>query len=73
MIRVDVSLVPNGDESRIKHLGTLDIANFGGDSVSGEYRYRIDGKPWSRKAFKHLRAEGFWKLVKLAFKAVNPL
>lgn len=37
MLRIKIDLVPYGDESRVRTLQTLTIANTGGTEVRGEY------------------------------------
>lgn len=45
MIRITVELLPGGDESRAKVLGTALIANDGtGTQTTGNYSYIISGK-----------------------------
>lgn len=54
MLRVTIEMIPQGDESRKRHLGTLEIANDGtGDHQSGNYTVRLAkfGRPnhdWMR-------------------------
>lgn len=37
MLRCTIELVPQGDESRIRTIGCIEIANVGGTSEMGEY------------------------------------
>lgn len=54
MLRVTIELIPRGDESRKKHLGTVEISNDGtGDTRRGNYAVRLAkfGRPtheWMR-------------------------
>lgn len=42
MLRVTIEIIPKGDESRKRHLGTLDIVNDGtGNSEIGNYTVRL--------------------------------
>ena len=56
MIRVTIELLPHGEESRKRHLGTVEIANDGtGTAESGNYMVRLAkmGRPaqtWMRGA-----------------------
>lgn len=58
MLRVTIEVVPKGDESRRRHLGTLEIANDGtGSSECGNYAVRLAkfGQPqqsWIRGAVR---------------------
>lgn len=58
MLRVTIEVVPRGDESKRRHLGTVEIANEGTGSVeSGNYAVRLAkfGRPqqsWMRGAVR---------------------
>lgn len=58
MLRVTIEVIPKGDESRRRHLGTLEIANDGtGNSETGNYAVRLAkfGRPnqsWMRGAVR---------------------
>lgn len=78
MIRVTVELLPQGDESRKKHLGTAIIANTGSGNVTrGNYTVSLSmrGKPntiWKRgevRGFPRKRL-GAWDLLYLALHSV---
>lgn len=58
MIRVTIEVLPGGDASRKRHLGTIDIANDGtGSMEEGNYSIRLSkfGNPsqtWLRGAIR---------------------
>lgn len=58
MIRVTIEVLPGGDASKKRHLGTIDIANDGtGTSEEGNYSVRLSkfGDPnqtWLRGAIR---------------------
>lgn len=47
MLRITLELLPHGDQSRKRHLGTIEISNVGGTPTRGNYRVRLSkrGKP----------------------------
>lgn len=59
MIRVTIQMIPRGDESRARHMGTVEIANDGtGDKQSGNYKIRLSRmdsptRPWKSGAIKN--------------------
>ncbi len=64
MIRVTIELLPGGDVSRRRHLGTIEIANDGtGDEEKGNYAIRLSkfgnpGQTWIHgvvKGFDRIR------------------
>lgn len=62
MIRVTAELLPKGDESAAKSLGSVEIANVGGTKASGDYAVRIL-KAGNRKALWKLgQVRGFPRL-----------
>ena len=78
MIRVVIELVPYGDESQKRHLGTATIANDGTGTVQvGNYNVTLS--KWGRptQTWKRGRVEGFprqtrgaWDLLYLALEAI---
>lgn len=77
MIRVTIELVPRGDESKKKHLGTAEIVNDGtGDIATGNYTVRLSkwGQPeqtWKRGSLTGFPRQrlGPWDLLALALVA----
>ncbi len=77
MIRVTVELLPHGDESRRRHLGTAIIANDGtGTDTQGNYNIRLSRRGQPDSAWKTGRLTGFqrkrflvWDLLLLALAA----
>jgi len=71
MIRVTVELLPGGDASRARHLGTAEIANDGtGTAEAGNYVVTLSkwGRPkqaWKRGAFSGFDRKrlGPWDLL----------
>lgn len=60
MIRITVELLPHGDESRKRHLGTAEIVNDAtGTAEAGNYTVRLS--KWGRpsQTWKSGRVEGF--------------
>lgn len=49
MIRITIELLPKGDETKKRHLGTAEIANIGGSLTSGNYAVKLSkwGNPKS--------------------------
>jgi hypothetical protein len=42
MIRITIEMLPHGDESRKRHMGTMEIANDAtGTGTAGNYRVRL--------------------------------
>lgn len=78
MLRVTIELLPYGDETRKRHLGTCEIANdASGTPTRGNYHIRFSrrGKPFS--TWKETRVEGFprkrlgaWDLLFLALRNI---
>ncbi len=77
MIRVTVELLPHGDESRKRHLGTATIANDGtGTTTHGNYNIRLSRRGQPDSVWKTGRLTGFqrkrllvWDLLLLALAA----
>jgi hypothetical protein len=71
MIRVTIEMLPKGDESRKRHLGTVEIANDGtGSALRGNYKVRLSkwGRPatdWMTGAVKDFarRSQGPYDLL----------
>lgn len=80
MIRVTVELLPHGDESRKRHLGTCEIANDLEESLAsrgdlGSYAVRLSKWGQPTQTWKRGRVGGFdrikrgpWDLLYLALK-----
>jgi hypothetical protein len=84
MLRVTVELVPHGDESRARHLGTAVIANDGtGDLDTGNYWAKLSkwgsGATWKRGKYKGFprKRRGPWDLLYCLLREIvgerNPL
>jgi len=60
MIRVTIQMIPRGDESRARHMGTVEIANDGtGDQAIGNYKVRLSRMDSSTRAWKTGAIRGF--------------
>lgn len=78
MIRITVELLPGGDASRARHLGTATIANDAtGDARTGNYVFTLSkwGRPkvvWKRGAVRGFPrlARGPWDLLYLCLAEV---
>ena len=71
MLRVTIELVPHGDETRAREIGTMLIANDGeGTHVKGDYAYVYGytdrrGVKFSTGTLKNFyRSQGAWALIK---------
>jgi hypothetical protein len=69
MIRITAVLIPQGDESKSKILGTIEIANIGGDLENGNYSGLLhaeytpkDGRPGVIRNFRR-QSQSVWSLV----------
>ncbi len=63
MIRVTVELLPGGDESKVKHLGTAYITNDGtGDFDTGNYDIKLSKWGQPNSIWKTGRFIGFPRL-----------
>lgn len=63
MIRVTIELLPLGDESRKRHLGTAIIANDGtGTRAHGNYNVRLSRRGNPESTWKTARITGFRRL-----------
>ena len=63
MIRVTIEMVPKGDESRKRHLGTAIIANDGtGARGRGNYNVRLSRRGSPDSTWKTARITGFRRL-----------
>ena len=63
MIRVTIELLPAGNESRKRHLGTVDIANDGtGTRGLGNYNVRLSRRGNPDSTWKTERINGFRRL-----------
>jgi hypothetical protein len=77
MIRVTIELLPHGDETRKRHLGTAIIANDGtGKDTHGNYNIRLSRRGQPDSTWKTGRLTGFqrkrflvWDLLLLALAA----
>ena len=77
MLRITVELLPNGDESQKRHLGTAEITNLGsGDDKTGNYEVRLSkwGNPsqmWKCGELKGFPRQqlGPWDLLSLCLVA----
>lgn len=77
MIRITVELLPGGDASQAKHLGTATIWNDGsGDVEIGNYgatfsKWGRPGEVWKRGTVKNFprHGRGPWDLLYLALKS----
>lgn len=77
MLRITVELLPQGDESRARHLATATITNdASGDQRSGNYVVKLSKSGAPRSIWRTGRVEGFprlrktaWDLLYLALKA----
>ena len=60
MIRITVEMLPKGDESRKRHLGTAVIGNDGtGTRTRGNYRVRLSRRGQPDSTWKSGSVEGF--------------
>lgn len=60
MIRVTIQMIPRGDESRARHMGTVEIANDGtGDHTTGNYKVRLSRMDSPTRAWKTGAIRGF--------------
>lgn len=59
MLRVTIELLPHGDESRKRHLGTMEIANVGGTPSRGNYRARLSKRGKPKQLWKEGAVTGF--------------
>lgn len=60
MIRVTVELIPHGDESRKRHLGTAIIANTGaGTEALGNYKVSLSRRGQPESVWKDGAISGF--------------
>jgi len=77
VIRVTIEMLPHGDESRKRHLGTAIIANDGtGTATQGNYNIRLSRRGQPDSVWKTGRLTGFlrkkflvWDLLLLALAA----
>jgi hypothetical protein len=75
MIRITVTLVPGGDESRAREVARADVANISCladlsdyDVVASEVASDVSGLPAQTASFKifgHARRQSVWSLVTL--------
>jgi hypothetical protein len=60
MIRVTIQLIPRGDETKARHMGTVEIANDGtGDQALGNYKVRLSRMDSPTRAWKTGAIRGF--------------
>jgi hypothetical protein len=60
MIRVTIQMLPGGDESRARHLGTVEIANEGtGTAQMGNYKVRCSKMVKPTQTWKTGAVKGF--------------
>jgi hypothetical protein len=60
MIRVTIQMIPRGDETKARHLGTVEIANDGtGNAQSGNYKVRLSRMDSATNAWKTGAITGF--------------
>lgn len=77
MLRITVELLPLGDETRARHLGTAIIANDAtGSRARGNYTVRLSKRGQPKSVWRRGRVEGFprqrlgaWDLLYLALRA----
>ena len=62
MLRIEAMLLPGGDETSARSLGSIEIANVGGTKASGDYAVRILKAGKRRAIWKLGRVEGFPRL-----------
>ena len=60
MVRVTIELLPGGDASKARHMGTLEIANDGtGTADTGNYKYTISKWGKARQIWRMGSLRGF--------------
>lgn len=60
MIRVTIEILPKGDESKKRHIGTVEIANDGtGSSSMGNYLIRLAKFGSAKQTWLHGKLKGF--------------
>lgn len=65
MIRVTIEMLPRGDESKKRHMGTVDIANDGtGTDGTGNYKVRLSRMDSPTRAWKSGAIKGFNRLTR---------
>lgn len=65
MIRVTIEMLPHGDESKKRHMGTVDIANDGtGTRESGNYKVRLSRMDSPSRAWKSGAIKGFNRITR---------
>jgi hypothetical protein len=53
MIRVTIEMLPLGDVTKARHMGTIEIANDGtGDAKTGNYKVRLSRMDSPKRAWK---------------------
>lgn len=81
-LRLTLELIPHGDESRKRVIGTLDIENTGDHPLHpflADYKYRMTGPvhdggidDWHSGTIKNvLRSRGYWAHAKEVLNAVD--
>ena len=58
MIRTTIDLVPGGDETRIRTIGLVEIANVGGDLIRGDYLVVLKKTPPFKGALRSAWRQG---------------